>query len=74
MSKSALKLLNKLLALLPFDESKVKIGAFLSLLAVAGIDPVQLAKDVAANPSPIGLAILAIGVLHKILKAKFPDA
>ena len=73
MSDKVLKALKKLLDFLPFDGSKAKIGVFLAALAAAGIDPVALAKEVAANHTPIGLIILAVGVAHKILKAKFPD-
>lgn len=66
-----LKQLEKVLSWLPFDGSKIKIGAFIALLGAAGIDPIALAKQVAANPSPIGIAIIALGVAHKLLKAKY---
>lgn len=72
------ELLKKGLDLVPLNGSKTGIGAVIvgaaAALSQLGIDPVQLAKEAIAHPTPIGIGILVLGTVHKVLKAKYPNA
>lgn len=78
MSK-ALKAAKKVLALLPFDGSKLKIGSILILLGqlpliLPGVNLLEIVQAIIANPTRAGVIAVIVGAVHKFLKAEFPDA
>lgn len=72
------KLAKKVLDLLPFDGSKLKLGGLLSLFAllrhfVPGVDLWELVQQLlSAHLDKAAIITVLLGALHKALKAKYP--
>lgn len=69
----------KILSAIPLDGSKTLIGLWLSLIGVVshylpGIDLMAVIQAIIANPTKAGITALVVGLVHKYLKARFPDA
>lgn len=72
-----IKLVEKILKLLPFDGSKTKLGALLALWGmlrnlVPDLDWVLVLEFVKSHPTPLGIVVFVLGILHRELKKKAP--
>ncbi len=70
------KQIEKILSWLPFDGSKLRLGAIFVLIGqiqqyVSGADLISLIKAIAANPTATGIALVLTGYLHDQLKKKY---
>lgn len=75
----ALKAAKKVLSLLPFDDSKLKLGGLLVLLGqlpliLPGVNVWEIVQAIIANPTKAGVLAVVVGAIHKFLKAKFPES
>lgn len=71
------KFFKSILDILPFNGHKLDLGAIMVLiggLGGFGIDPLVVLKDIAANPTGPGVALVIVGLAHKILKSKYGSA
>jgi len=72
----ASEILKKVLDLFPFNGSKLKLGSIFGIIAQAfpGVNFVLIIQQILANPTKAGVIAVVVGLVHKVLKAKFPDA
>lgn len=73
------KITKKVLDLLPLNGSKVSLGAIFTLFGVIasyfpGVNLLEVVKAILANPTKAGITAVIVGLIHKVLKAKFPEA
>ena len=71
------KRLKRILDRLPFNGSKLSIGALFIAIGqigslVPGLDIVELIKLILSNPTKAGIIAAVVGAVHKYLKARFP--
>lgn len=72
------KALKSVLDLLPVNGEKLKLSGLLVLLGqlpllFPGLDLIELARMILENPTKAGIIGALIAVVHKMLKAKFPE-
>jgi len=75
----ASEILKKVLDLFPFNGSKLKLGSIFAIVGIIaqafpGVNFVLIIQQILANPTKAGVIAVVVGLVHKVLKAKFPDA
>lgn len=73
------KLVKKILDLLPFDGSKLKIAGWWTLFTalpqlIPGLDWKMVLQMILENPTKSGIIAAVLAALHKVLKLKFPES
>lgn len=73
------EILKKVFDLLPFNGSKLKLGSLFAIVGIIaqafpGVNFVLIIQQILANPTKAGIIAVVVGLIHKVLKAKFPEA